>query len=190
LMVVLVADDRVLVKDQTTASQNGIYVASASAWSRATDADTWNELISAFTFVEEGTVNGDNGFVSTVNAGGTLGVTAVAFVQFSGAGQVIAGAGLTKTGNTLNVIGTADRITANADSIDIASTYVGQSTITTLGTIATGTWNATAIGVTKGGLGLTAAVTGLLKGNGSAYSAAVAGTDYLTPDSTIDGGTF
>jgi len=188
--VVLVADDRVLVKDQTTASQNGIYVASASAWSRATDADTWNELISAFTFVEEGTVNGDNGFVSTVNAGGTLGVTAVAFVQFSGAGQVIAGAGLTKTGNTLNVIGTADRITANADSIDIASTYVGQSTITTLGTIATGTWNATAIGVTKGGLGLTAAVTGLLKGNGSAYSAAVAGTDYLTPDSTIDGGTF
>jgi len=188
--VLLVANDRVLVKNQTTASQNGIYVASASAWSRATDADTFNELISAFTFVEEGTVNGDNGFVSTVNAGGTLGVTDIAFVQFSGAGQVIAGAGLTKTGNTLNVVGTADRITANADSIDIASTYVGQNTITTLGTISTGVWNGTAIAVTHGGLGLTAAVTGLLKGNGTAYSAAVAGTDYLTPDSTIDGGTF
>ena len=188
--IAVVANDRVLVKNQTTTSQNGIYVAAAGAWSRTTDADTWNELISAFTFVEEGTTNGDNGFVSTVNAGGTLGVTAVTFVQFSGAGQVTAGAGLTKTGNTLDVVGTANRITANADSIDIASTYVGQNTITTLGTISTGVWNGTAIGVAYGGLGLTAAVTGLLKGNGTAYSAAVAGTDYLDPNSTIDGGTF
>lgn len=70
------------------------------------------------------------------------------------------------------------------------STWAGSANITTLGTIATGTWNATAIGVTKGGLGLTAAVTGLLKGNGTAYSAAVAGTDYLDPSSSIDGGTF
>lgn len=70
------------------------------------------------------------------------------------------------------------------------STWAGSANITTLGTISTGTWNATAIGVTKGGLGLTAAVTGLLKGNGTAYSAAVAGTDYLDPNSAIDGGTF
>ena len=77
-----------------------------------------------------------------------------------------------------------------ADSIDIASTYVGQTSITTLGTIGTGTWQGTAVAVGYGGLGLTAAVTGLLKGNGSAYSAAVAGTDYLDPNSTIDGGTF
>ena len=188
--VVLVAGDRVLVKNQTTTNQNGIYVVSATAWSRSTDADTWNELISAFTFVEEGTVNGDTGWVSTINAGGTLGTTAVTFSQFSGAGTYIAGNGLTATGNTFDVVGTANRITVAADSIDIASTYVGQTSITTLGTISTGTWNATAIGVTKGGLGLTAAITGLLKGNGSAYSAAVAGTDYLDPNSTIDGGTF
>lgn len=70
------------------------------------------------------------------------------------------------------------------------STWPGSANITTLGTIATGTWNATAIGVTKGGLGLTAAVTGLLKGNGTSYSAAVAGTDYHDTNSTIDGGTF
>lgn len=70
------------------------------------------------------------------------------------------------------------------------STWAGSANITTLGTIATGTWNATAIGVTKGGLGLTAAVTGLLKGNGTSYSAAVAGTDYHDTNSTIDGGTF
>lgn len=188
--VELQTGDRVLVKNQGTASQNGIYVASASAWSRAEDADTWNELISAYVFVEEGAANKDNGFLITVDAGGTLGVTSVTVVQFSGAGQITAGTGLTKTGNVINVIGTADRITANTDSVDIASTYAGQSSITTLGTITTGVWNATAISVAYGGLGLTSALTGIVKGNGSAYSAAVAGTDYLDPSSTIDGGTF
>lgn len=188
--VSLAVNDRVLVKNQSTPAQNGIYIVAAGAWTRATDADAWNELISAFVFVEEGTTNADNGFVSTANAGGTIGVTDVNFVQFSGAGQITAGAGLTKTGNQLDVGGTTDRITVSADAIDISANYVGQTSITTLGTIATGTWNATAIGVTKGGLGLTSAVTGLLKGNGTAYSAATAGTDYLAPDSTIDGGTF
>lgn len=188
--VALSAGDRVLVKNQSTTAQNGIYVVAAGAWTRATDADTFNELISAFTFVEEGSVNADTGYVSTANAGGTLGVTAVTFVQFSSAGSFVAGTGLTLTGNTFDVVGTANRIVANADSIDIASTYVGQTSITTLGTIATGVWNGTAIAVTHGGLGLTSALTGLVKGNGSAYSAAVAGTDYLDPNSTIDGGTF
>lgn len=188
--VELQAGDRVLVKNQATASQNGIYVAAAGAWDRSADANTWNELISAYVFVEEGTTNGDNGYLITVNAGGTLGVTDVTVVQFSGAGQITAGNGLVKTGNILDVVGTADRITVNADSIDIASTYIGQSSITTLGTITTGTWNGTAISVAYGGLGLTSAVTGLLKGNGTSYAAAVAGTDYLAPDSTIDGGTF
>ena len=184
------AGDRVLVKNQSTASQNGIYTASASAWSRATDMDAWAELVSAFVFVEQGTTNGDTGWVCTVDPGGTLGTTSVTFAQFSGAGTYIAGGGLTLTGSTFDVVGTANRITVNADSIDIASTYVGQTSITTLGTVATGTWNATAIGVTKGGTGLTAAITGLLKGNGSSYSAATAGTDYLDPNSTVDGGTF
>lgn len=188
--VSVVANDRVLVKNQTTTTENGIYVVAAGAWSRATDADSWAELVAAFTFVEEGTVNADTGWVSTVNAGGTLGSTAVGFTQFSAAGAYTAGTGMTASGNTFNVIGTADRITANADSIDIASTYAGQTSITTLGTIATGTWNATTIAVNKGGTGV-ATLTGLVKGNGtSAFSAAVAGTDYLDPNSTIDGGTF
>ena len=188
--VAVTVGDRVLVKNQGTASQNGIYVVAASAWSRATDADTWNELISAFTFVEEGTVNADTGWVSTVNAGGTLGVTSVAFTQFSSAGSFLAGDGLTLSGNTFNVGGTANRVTVTADAVDIASTYVGQSSITTLGTITAGVWNGTAIAVTHGGLGLTSGLTGLVKGSGTAYSAAVAGTDYLDPNSTIDGGTF
>jgi hypothetical protein len=195
--VTLAANDRVLVKDQTTPAQNGIYVVTnigsvSTNWvlTRSDDASLWSELPAAFVFVEKGSTNADNGFLFTVEQGGTLGTTAVTITQFSGAGQITAGNGLTKTGNTIDVVGTANRITVAADAVDIASTYVGQTSITTLGTVATGTWNATAIGVTKGGLGLTAAVTGLLKGNGSAYSAATAGTDYLDPNSTIDGGTF
>lgn len=188
--VSVVANDRVLVKNQSSAVQNGIYIAAAGAWSRAADADSWNELISAFTFVEEGTTNADTGWVSTVNAGGTLGVTNVTFVQFSAAGNYLAGDGLTLSGNTFNIGGTAGRITVSADAIDIATTYVGQSTITTLGTITTGVWNGTVVSATYGGLGLSSVVNGLLKGNGTVYSTATAGTDYLSPDSTIDGGTF
>lgn len=188
--VTLIANDRVLVKNQTTNTQNGIYVVAAGAWSRAADADTTPDLVSAFTFVEEGTVNADTGWVSTFNPGDSIGSSPVIFTQFSAAGAYTAGTGMTATGNTFNVIGTADRITANANDIDIASTYVGQTSITTLGSITTGTWNATTIAVNRGGTGV-ATLTGLVKGNGtSAFSAAVADTDYLDPNSTIDGGTF
>jgi len=120
----LVAGDRVLVKDQSSASANGLYVVvSGGAWSRATDFDTSAKVTSgAFTFVEEGTVNADSGWVLTTDGAVTLGTTALAFTQFSGAGQITAGAGLTKTGNTLDV-GTASsaRIVVNADSIDLAT---------------------------------------------------------------------
>jgi len=154
--VSVVAGDRVLVKNQSTASENGIYVVSAGSWSRADDANS-NDSVTAgmFVFVEEGTVNSDSGFVLTTNGPITLGTTSLSYTQFSGAGQVTAGAGLTKTGNTLDVGGTADRITVNGDSVDIATTYVGQSTITTLGTVTTGTWSASTIAVDKGGTGAT-----------------------------------
>jgi hypothetical protein len=158
--IAVIAGDRVLVKNQDTAHQNGIYVVSASAWDRAADANTWNELISAFAFVEQGTLNGDNGYLITVNVGGTLGVSDVTVSQFSGAGQVIAGAGLTKSGNQLDVVGTTNRIVVYGDSVDIDSAYVGQTSIVTLGTVATGTWNATTIATTKGGTGLTSYVAG------------------------------
>ena len=127
--VAVIAGDRVLVKDQTTTANNGIYVAAASTWARSTDADTWDELVHAYTFVESGTVNANNGFVCTIAPGGTLGSTSVTWVQFSGAGQITAGAGLTKTGNTLNV-GTASssRIVVNSDDIDLATTAVTAGT--------------------------------------------------------------
>lgn len=159
--VTLATGDRVLVKNQSTASENGIYVVQASgAAVRATDFDGTGEVSGgAFTFVEEGTVNADSGWVVTSNGALTVGTSAINWAQFSGAGQITAGAGLTKTGNTIDVGGTTDRITVNADSIDIASTYVGQNTITTLGTITTGTWNGTDVAVTAGGTGASDAAT-------------------------------
>jgi hypothetical protein len=163
--VPLSAGDRVLVKDQSTGADNGIYTVTtvgtiSTNWvlTRATDADNsapTNEVTAGlFTFVEEGTVNADSGWVLSTNNTITLDTTALTFVQFSGAGQIIAGAGLTKTGNQIDVIGTSNRITVNADNIDIASTYVGQTSLTTLGTITTGTWNGTVIGATYGGTGV------------------------------------
>lgn len=157
--ITLADGDRVLVKNQSTGSQNGIYVASTSgSWSRATDADATGELTAgSFVFVEEGTDNADSGWVVTTDGTITIGSTSIAFAQFSGAGQITAGDGLTKTGNTLNVGGTTDRITVGADTVDIASTYVGQSSITTLGTISTGTWEATDVAVAHGGTGASTA---------------------------------
>jgi hypothetical protein len=124
--VSVIAGDRVLVKNQTTASANGIYVVNAGAWTRSADADSNADVTSGmFTFVEEGTTNADSGWVLTTNNPITLDTTALAFTQFSGAGQVEAGAGMTKTGNTLNVI-TADvnRIVVNPDNIDLAASGV------------------------------------------------------------------
>jgi Major tropism determinant N-terminal domain len=121
--VAVIAGDRVLVKDQSTASQNGIYAVAAGSWSRDTDANTSAKVTAGmFTFVSEGTVNADSGWVLATNDTIVLGTTSLSFAQFSGAGQITAGAGLTKNGNTLDV-GTASssRIVVNADNIDLAT---------------------------------------------------------------------
>jgi hypothetical protein len=103
----LSAGDRVLVKNQTLSQNNGIYVADASTWARSSDANTWTELVSAFTFVETGTTLADTGWVCTVDAGGTLGTTPITWAQFSGAGSYTAGTGLTLTGNQFSITNTA-----------------------------------------------------------------------------------
>jgi hypothetical protein len=115
--VTLATGDRVLVKNQSTGSQNGIYVVKASgAPDRSTDADTGAELTSNFAvFVEEGTANADQGYVLTNDGAITVGTTALTFTQFTGLGQIVAGDGLAKTGNTLNVTaGTGISITGDA----------------------------------------------------------------------------
>ena len=102
--VALSTGDRVLVKDQSPASENGIYVVASGSWSRATDADANAEVTSGmFTFVEQGTANADNGYVLTTDGAITVGSTALTFTQFSGAGQIVAGDGLAKSGDTLSV---------------------------------------------------------------------------------------
>lgn len=121
--VALVVGNRVLVKNQSPASANGIYVVAAGSWARSDDADASAEVTAGmFTFVEEGAAHADSGWVLTTDNPITLGTSDLAFTQFSGAGQVEAGTGLSKTGNTLN-IGTASsgRIVVNSDNIDLAT---------------------------------------------------------------------
>ena len=101
--VTLSTNDRVLVKDQSTASQNGIYVVGSSP-ARADDLATGADAAGFFTFVEQGTVNADNGFVCTSNKGSAVvGTNNLTIAQFSGAGQITPGDGLDKSGNTLSV---------------------------------------------------------------------------------------
>jgi len=206
--VTLANDDRVLLKDQTTGSENGIYVVGSSP-ARASDFDENAEVTGgAFVFVEEGIANADNGYVVTTNDPITVGSTAIAFTQFSGAGQIDPGNGLVKgtgaSANTINAVGTANRITVSADAINIATNYVGQNTITTLGTITTGTWNGSTIAPTKGGTGLTTAAKGsvLVANTGDVFSALDGGgstdkilfynqgSDTITWESSLDAGTF
>ena len=164
--VTLAANDRVLVKDQAESRQNGIYVVTTVGGSesfvltRADDANSGTNFTGgSFVFVEQGT-NANNGYVFTHDDDPTLtnatlsNNTQLPVSQFSGAGQ-INGDGLTKSANTINAVGTSNRISVSANAIDISSSYVGQTSITTLGTITTGTWNGSTLGSAYGGTGLT-----------------------------------
>lgn len=171
--VALVAGDRVLLTGQTAPAENGIWVVAAGAWARATDADSWTELISAYTWVENGTTNADTGWIVTVDPGGTLGSTAVAITQFSASTTIAAGNGLLKTGNSLSVVGTTNRVSVSGAGVDISASYVGQTSITTLGTITAGTWTGTTIAVANGGTGATGAATARTNLAAAGYYSAV-----------------
>ena len=206
--VTLSTNDRVLIKDQNTGSENGIYtVAASGAPTRAADFDSSSDASpGSFVFVEQGTTNGDNGFVLTNNAV-NLGTTALVFVQFSGAGQITAGTGLTKNGNTINVeVGDGLDVAADEISVDLKANggLVIESTELALKLDAsniTGT-----LGVADGGTGLTSIAQGSilvantadtlteLDGGGGAgltkllqYSG---DNDTLSFSEVIDGGSF
>jgi hypothetical protein len=171
--------DRILVKNQATQAHNGMYVrTSATVLTRSSDFDTAAEIGGGdFTFVENGTTYGSTGWVQTVEVL-TVGTDNVIWQQFSGTGTFTAGDGLTVSGTQFNVVGTSNRITVNPDSIDIASTYVGQTSITTLGTIATGTWQGSVIAGEYGGTGV--ANTGKTITLGGSLSTVGAHTTALT----------
>ena len=136
--------DRVLLKDQTDPIENGIWVfnGAAAAMTRATDADEDSEVKRGlYTFITDGSANASSGWMLNTPNPITVGTTPLNFVQFSGGGS--------------NYTGTANRITITGTQIDIASTYVGQASLTTLGTITTGVWNGTPVPVLYGGTGAT-----------------------------------
>ena len=174
--VSLSSGDRVLVKNQSTGSENGIYVwnGAASALTRATDADANAEVTSGmFVFVEEGTSNADNGYVLTTDGTITVGSTALSFSQFSGAGQIVAGDAITKTGNQLDVNDDNITLEVNSDTLrlkGITQTAVGDLLIGKTGT------NTGYVRLAKPG------------SNDAFLTMGTAGTASWT--TTIDGGTF
>ena len=127
---------RILLVGQTTAADNGIYLYSDDGTdytlARAADADTYQELKGATVFIMEGTVYGNTSWTQANHY--LTDFTNQEWVQFSGASTTTAGAGLVANGNAFDVVGTTNRIQVNADSVDISANYVGQSSITTVGT--------------------------------------------------------
>ena len=224
--VTLAANDRVLVKDQTETRQNGIYVvttvgsgSAAFVLTRSSDADTGAEFTGgSFTFVEEGT-NADNGYVFTHNGASTLNDgtlnnnTQLTVSQFSGAGQVIPGTGLTKNGNTINAIGSST-ILANANSLEVNSSGTQHQILVSGGTAGNAaTWGQLPLGesaavsgilaVGTGGTGLASYTAGdmvyasgsttiatLAKGTAGQFMVMNGGATAPSWTSTIDAGTF
>ena len=222
--VTLAANDRVLVKNQAETRQNGIYtvttVGSGSAafvLTRSTDCDATSEFTGGtFTFVEEGT-NAENGYVFTHNGTPTLtdntlsNNTELPVSQFSGAGQITAGTGLTKSGNTINVVG-GTTIDADANAIHVNSSGTANQILLSAGTAGTeATWGSLPLGnsnavsgtlaVGTGGTGVASWTAGdMIYASGATTLAGVAkgsAGQFMTTNgtapswtSTIDAGTF
>ena len=186
--IAMFGQDRVLLFNQTNPAQNGIYrwVAGGMFMARADDADIWNEHVSAYVFVERGNTYADNGFLCTVDTGGTLGTDPITWVQFSGAGQITAGAGLTKTGNTLDAVAGAG-IQVNADSVQVANNGITNAMLAD-GAVNLGSLDVTGtLLVGKGGTGGTTmfdARSNLEAAGIKSYTAHAAGTSISIPQST------
>jgi hypothetical protein len=187
----LFAGDRVLVINQTSTAQNGLYTVqtvgtgSNGTWVRASDADQWVKLLGAIVNVYDGTANGGTQWRSTAGLGGSLGSTALTFTRLSGrpnealsglsSNGFLAYSSATNTFTARSLSATSgisitdpDGINANP-AIGIATTYSGQGSITTVGTLTGGSWNASVIGAAFGGTGLSSYTTGdILYASGTA----------------------
>ena len=163
--VTVSVNDRILVKDQSTAAQNGFYKVTATGsgsaafvLTRTPDADAASELVAgAFAFVEEGTANADNGYVLSTDGAVTLGTTAINFEQFSGAGQISAGDGLSKTGNSLSLNVDDSSIEINADTARVKA--LGVTNAMLAGSIANTKLSNSSVTINSNSLALGASLT-------------------------------
>lgn len=174
--ITLATNDRILIKNQASAQENGIYIVAASgAPTRATDADAWTEVVNAAVYVSLGTVNADTGWVSTADLGGTLNTTVIPWAQFTGAGSFVDGAGLLRTGNTIDVQVDGSSIEINADILRIKA--LGVTNAMLAGSIDATTKFTGATPVANGGTGQATAKLGRETGLGAAgyYSSATHG---------------
>ena len=182
--------DRVIVKNQTTSANNGIYIASSGVWSRSTDADTWNELVSAIAFIEYGSQAGGAWFC-TVTPGGTLGVTPVTWAQFTTSATYSAGTGLSLTGYTFSItnIGTAGTY-GSASSVPVFTTNAqGQVTSVTNTSIAIANTQVSGLGTMSTQNANNVAITGgSINGTtiGASTASTVTGTT-ITANSSFSG---
>jgi hypothetical protein len=186
--VALIAGDRCLVKDQTLSQNNGIYLVASGAWTRATDMDSWAEVPGAFTFIEQGTLYADTGWVCTSNAGGTLGTTPITWVQFAGVGSYTAGTGLTLTGTQFSLTtpvaialgGTNATNATDARTNLVAAKSGTNSDITELYAL-----NGTSYGVAYQNLSNQLVMGSVLTFNGTTLTSPDAAFTTLTASSTI-----
>ena len=182
--IAVVADQRVLVKNQSTGSENGIYLCKAGAWARAADMNAADEFSGAAVFVQEGTANGDTGYVCSNDGDVTVGTTAITFVQFTGAGQLSGGDGIDITGSTISVNVDDSSIEISSDALQVKAGGITNAMLA--GSIA----NAKLANSTISGVSLGANLNSLSAGNGitmTSYNGSAAVSD-LTID--LDGSTL
>jgi hypothetical protein len=183
----LTAADRILVKNQTSQAQNGIYAASATGWIRTSDMNVWSEVPGAFTFIEDGATLASTGWVTTAARTGTIDVTAMPWSQFSGVGTYTAGNGLQLISNQFSVKANGTTIDVSSAGVKLSDAYPGQTSIVTVGTITAGTWHGNTVAVGYGGTGLTSYTTGdLIYASGASTLATLA--DVATGNALISGG--
>jgi hypothetical protein len=206
--VAVVAGERVLVKNQTAPAENGIYIAAAGAWSRSPDANDWDELVSALVFIESGTQAG-SAWYCPVQPGGTLGVTAITWNNFSVGGVYFAGTGLTLTGSdTFNISNTAVTAASYGSGSQVGTFTVnsqGQLTAAastniaigatqiTSGTIDSARLSGTYSGITGVGtltdLTVSNVITGSISGNAATATTATSATSATTATNIAGGAT-
>jgi len=197
--IALVSGDRVLVKNQTLPANNGLYLCAAGAWTRTTDMDTWAEVPGAYVFVETGSTLADTGWVCTSDAGGTIGVTAITWAQFSGAGSGVSSITFGSTGLTpatattgaVTVAGTLALANGGTGQTTAGAAFNALSPITTTGDliIGTGVNTASRLGIGANGYLLTSNGTtaSWVAAPASGVTTFSAGTTGLTPSTATSG---